>query len=906
MTKLLAGASMTALVTCFAAPVMAQTATTQAQTGQTAQPAQTGAQKAPRKGGVKDIVVTATRRSENLQDVPVAVQALGGEQLDQLGVANFQDYLTELPNVTAGGGGPGQNTIYIRGLASTTPNLTTAGVAGLAPNVSIYLDEQPLSQPGRNLDVYAADLSRIEVLSGPQGTLFGASSQAGVVRLITNDPVIGRFEGNVKAGVGFTKSGDMSNKVEAVLNVPVTDNIAVRGVVFVDHQGGYIDNVAGTRNASESARFRPEGTVRYNGVPVSASRAGFQSGADLSGVNFIDATNENLVEKNFNDTDYSGFRLTALWEINPDWSIKVAHMRQGLDTDGVFFEDPELDDLQIQRYQQDNLEDDFSNTAWTVNGRAGQLDLIYTGAYTDRKTDQRVDYTDYLFAGQYLPYYICDTSVSYPGAADPSGTCQAPYANVTSHSSMEKITQEFRVNTPEDKRFRVTAGVFYGKTTLKERNDYNYLGSKYITSYDGSIGYPANEAFTSGYYSKPAAFNPGTIFRNDTKRTDEQFGLYGEASFDLIPDQLTATFGMRYYDVSVGLKGGASGSFCNLAAGQDINAFGTNISDLYNGDGQYTYINTCNTDAMITFNRDDSLDGIAGQLAAAQGGTAGDYATTAQQIYNAVRAPDKAKTKGAIVKATLTYKPTRDLLFYGTYSEGFRPGLLNRPGGALGPNGFTVPFELDTDEVKNYEFGMKSKMFDNQLVFNASAFYVDISNLQTTIFDPSITNLFFSDNAADARIEGVEGEFNFAPYAVPGLTVSGAFSFLNTKITKVLTPTNDVKKGSDLAYAPSFQGNLRVRYEWDLTRDLTAHVMPSVTHSGSKYTDIIDINKLKLDAYTMVGLTAGIRKDRWMFEVYGNNLTDERAQISGDFYYDRPRITVSRPRTIGARVRYDF
>lgn len=137
---------------------------------------------------IEEVVVTATKRAVPLQDVPVAVQALTSEAIDELGVTNLEDYLIQMPGVTAGGSGPGQNTIYIRGLASTTPNLTTAGVAGLAPNVAFYLDEQPLSQPGRNLDVYAADLNRIEVLSGPQGTLFGASSQAGNVRLITNKP----------------------------------------------------------------------------------------------------------------------------------------------------------------------------------------------------------------------------------------------------------------------------------------------------------------------------------------------------------------------------------------------------------------------------------------------------------------------------------------------------------------------------------------------------------------------------------------------------------------------------------------------------------------------------------------------------------------------------------------------
>jgi len=137
---------------------------------------------------IEEVTVTATKRPESTQDIAVAVQALGENSLDELGITNFSDYLMQLPGVTAGGSGPGQNTIYIRGVASTTPNLTVAGVAGLAPNVAFYLDEQPLAQPGRNLDVYTADINRVEVLSGPQGTLFGASSQTGDVRLITTNP----------------------------------------------------------------------------------------------------------------------------------------------------------------------------------------------------------------------------------------------------------------------------------------------------------------------------------------------------------------------------------------------------------------------------------------------------------------------------------------------------------------------------------------------------------------------------------------------------------------------------------------------------------------------------------------------------------------------------------------------
>ncbi len=883
MTKYACGASVSALAIAVAAPAAAQD--------------QAGSDEQERAGGVPTIVVTAQKRSEDLQDVPISVAAIGEKQLDELNIDTFEDYLEQLPSVTAGGNGPGQSTIYIRGLASTTPNITVAGVAGLAPNVALYLNDQPLSQPGRNLDVYAADLERIEVLSGPQGTLFGASSQAGVVRLITNKPDLGGFDAAFTAGISFTKGGESSYKGEVMINVPVTDTFALRGVAYLDDQGGYIDNVQGTRDLTESARFRPEGFVRANGVPVSAIRAGFQSTADLSNVTFLQADNAGLAEEDFNDTQYAGFRVSGLWEVTPDWTITVAHQRQSLESDGVFFADPELgglDDLEIERFESDRLEDDFSNTSWTVEGRIAMLDVVYTGAYTDRESEQRADYTDYLFAGQYLPYYICDGSVTYPGAADPSGTCQAPNLYINAFSKTEVFTQELRFSTPTDWPVRVTAGGFYSDLSLEERVDFAYPGNVIAQPFGP---FATNFPQMSGFFSDPGPFPAETIFRNDIRRTDEQWGIFGEATIDVVPDLLSVTLGARYYDVVVDFEGSANGSFCNSGAAQDANAFGTDISDLYDGDGQFTFIGSCNAALRQTFDLNDSVADIQ---------AAGLSASQAQQVFNAIRAPDTASTKGAIVKGTVTVTPNDDMLFYATYSEGFRPGFLNRPGGAVGAGGFVVPFELETDEVKNYELGWKLDLLEGQFRFNGSAFFVDISNLQTQIFDPSITNLFFSSNAANAEIYGIESDFVIAPYGTPGLTFAGAFSILDTEITDILIPTNDVIAGEELAYAPGFQGNLRARYEWDLSDSLQAFIQPQIAYSASKFTDIIEINKIELDSYTLVDLSAGVIADQWRFEVFVENLTDERAEISGVFGNDRERIITNRPLTVGMKVSFEL
>ncbi|MEE4288317.1 MAG: TonB-dependent receptor, partial [Erythrobacter sp.] len=453
---------------------------------------------------------------------------------------------------------------------------------------------------------------------------------------------------------------------------------------------------------------------------------------------------------------------------------------------------------------------------------------------------------------------------------------------------------ELRFSTPDDWRIRFQGGGFYSDLSLEERVDFAYPGNVAAQPFGP---FAPNFPQTTGFTSDPGPFPQDVIFRNDIRRTDEQFGIFGEVSLDIVPDLLTATFGARYYDVEVDLEGSANGSFCNSGAAQDANAFGTDISDLYNGDGQFTFIGSCNADLRQTFDLNDSLADIQ---------AAGLSATQAQQVFNAIRAPDTASTSGTIFKGTLTLTPTPDLLFYATYSEGFRPGLLNRPGGALGPDGFVVPFAVETDEVKNYELGWKTEFLNGQVRLNGSAFYVDIANLQTQIFDPSITNLFFSANAANAEIYGIETDFVIAPDALPGFSIAGAFSILDTEITEVLIPTDDVLVGSDLAYAPPFQGNLRARYEWDLSSMLEAYVQPQVTYSDAKFTDVVEINKLELDSYTVVDLSVGVKADRWRLEVFGENLFDERAQISGSFGNDRPRVVVNRPLTVGVRVGFDY
>src|SRR5487761_327702 len=271
------------------------------------------------------IIVTAQRRTENIQDVPISMQALTSQTMQQLNIQTFDDYVKYLPNVTAASNGPGQNEIFMRGVSAGSQASQGSGSTGLWPNVAVYLDDQSVQLPNRNLDIYAADLERIEVLEGPQGTLFGAGAQAGVLRYITNKPKLDVTEGSVNAGYAYTSGGNPSSNVDATLNLPlIPDTLAVRGVIYSDTRGGYINNVPGTfsRQASDIG-------IHYAGYATGCSAGAPVGGACPTGATPTtygvppgspSASNAALVGNAINPVTYQGIRLGALYKINEDWN----------------------------------------------------------------------------------------------------------------------------------------------------------------------------------------------------------------------------------------------------------------------------------------------------------------------------------------------------------------------------------------------------------------------------------------------------------------------------------------------------------------------------------------------------------------------------------------------------------
>ncbi len=365
---------------------------------------------------LEEVVVTAQRRTENMQDVPISMQAFTGQALQQLNISTLEDYIKFLPAVTTAANGPGQNEVFMRGLSAGSQASQGSGSTGLWPNVAIYLDNQSGQLPNRNLDIYAIDLNRIEVLEGPQGTLFGAGAEAGAMRYITNEPKLDKTEFNVEAGYGVTAHGAPNNKLTAVLNFPVVpDTMAVRAAIYQDKRGGYIDNVPATftrKNTDIGIHYAyfpavpplpPTNGVCPDGLP--------NNGYCVPAVN-PSINNSDVVGNDINPVRYRGIRAEALYKFNEDWDLLISQTFQDMDAQGVFYQQPNASDgaalqpLQVTLFNNASNQDKFSNTSWTVNGKFGNLKAVYTGGYLERNVDQVGDYTNYA-RGVYADYYQC-------------------------------------------------------------------------------------------------------------------------------------------------------------------------------------------------------------------------------------------------------------------------------------------------------------------------------------------------------------------------------------------------------------------------------------------------------------------------------------------------------------------
>jgi outer membrane receptor protein involved in Fe transport len=757
--------------------------------------------------GLEEIVVTATKRAENLQDVPLSIQALGNAKLEELHVTNFDDYVKYLPSVEFLSTGPGFEHVYMRGVSSSV----LENHSGSLPTVGVYLDEQPVTTIDGLLDVHIYDIARVEALEGPQGTLYGASSEAGTIRIITNKPDPSAFAAGYDLGVNQVDHGGVGYSVEGFLNIPLTPIAAIRLVGWDEHKAGFINVV------QKSYTF------------------------PTSGITFSDAP---FVKKDANDVDTRGGRAALKIDLNDNWTITPTIMGQTTTTgSGPFAYNPAAGDLNTWQFFSDATRDSWVQSALTIEGKISDFDIVYSGGYLARNTHEGEDYTDYsLFYDR-----------AYGSGAnfkDNHGNLINPAQDILGRDHYTKTSNEFRITSPKDYRFRVTAGAFLQRQVHEILQDYvvNNGGDPL-----GSV--PPNNI------SVPAW--PGTIWLTDQERVDRDAAVFGEAAFD-ISDHITASAGIRHY---------------------------TYDNTLY---GFYGFNSTYSTS-----------EGVATCFP----GSAPFHGAPCVDLNG------KSEGSGNSPKLNLAYKFDPDHMIYATWSKGFRPGGVNRNGGGTEP-----PYK--PDYLTNYEVGWKSTWDNHRLRFNGAFFVEDWKDFQFSFLGPNALTII--ENAGQARIRGVETDLEFA--ATDGLTLSGGFSLLDSKLTQqyCVDPTQCnvpgyeqfAPSGTQLPVTPKFKGDVTARYTFAIPGGYQGSLQASTVYVGPRWADLRIVARDALGempGYTITDLTAGLEKNGFTYQLFVSNAFDKRAVLNrysecdvslcGNVaIYDLP----NQPRTIGLKFGQKF
>lgn len=740
---------------------------------------------------IEIIEVTSRKRSESIQNVPTSLQALSNSQLEEQGIESFDDYALLLPSLSYNSVGPGQAQVYMRGAADGGDG----NASGSQPSVAIYLDEQPVTAIGRNLDLHIYDIARVEALAGPQSTLFGASSQSGTLRIITNKPDTDAFEGGFNVDLSTVKAGDPSHTLEGFVNLPITNDTALRLVAWNKHEGGYIDNIEGTHTS-----------------------ALFTNGGESS---MVESDNSEFVEENFNTLDNTGMRASIKTQINDNWEALFGAIYQKQETNGVWYHDPDapngqVDDLQVQRFNPESMDDSFTQTSITVTGNLGNAELTYSGSFMDRDVEFNTDYSDYTdyYSTSWIQYYGCE----YYGSA--TIDCTNMMIAYNDDNKYSRDTHEIRLQSNNDSSLQYIVGAYF------ENSSHDYR----------------QEWVMSGIAKGPDFEQFGVAdlwYLTDQMREDNQSSLFGEVTYN-VTEKLAITAGGRY------------------------------------------------------FSNDSSLSGTSGYGVIAPGFPIIDVNTNVED-------------SGSIFKANVSYQHTDRKLFYFTWSEGYRPGGINRDETDV------VARTYDADFVTNLELGWKTLTDDQRLKFNGAIYSMAWDDMQLTRYDASFGSpVGLTINVSEAIIFGIESDASYM--VTPDFRVSAAASYNQAELAKDLTVGSKfAPEGTELPDVPTFKSNISGRY-YQKMFGFDGYLQGTYSFVGERQSDIFkftggdletDQRKI-LNAYSIVNVSVGIEADNWKASIYINNLTDERAELSkGTAGWDST-ITINRPRAVGVSFSYLF
>ncbi len=469
------------------------------------------------RSGIEEITVTARKREESLQDVAGSIQALTGDDLKNQGLLNLEDTIRMLPSVSHLGGVAGANKIIFRGV-SDNPGAFIA-----ASSAALYIDEQPLTQFSVNPEPRMIDIERVEALAGPQGTLYGDSSQSGTMRIITNKPDPTAFAANAEMMVRKGEKSSMSHEVSGWLNLPlIEDKFAVRLVGYTAEDGGFVDNVLGVS-------------------PMRGTR-----------------DNSAAVADDINSVDFTGGRISAKWFVNDKWSITASAMHQTMEAHGHNIYDPTVGDLQTVKFYRDTRDDDWSQGALTIEGSFGSVDVVSITSYFDRKLDYTFDRTTY---SAYFNYNFCplfatycwsgfagaenhefgtvggidvdpNTGYLYWGRGVPND--QDTVGFNTQNQENDRFTQEIRLSQSTE-NYRWVLGAFYEERS--EKWEYRARTPEFLET----LSY----AYWTYLYAASGVDPSWWLSGDDTEW--EQWAVFGNFSYNFT-DKLSAEVGVRFFD----------------------------------------------------------------------------------------------------------------------------------------------------------------------------------------------------------------------------------------------------------------------------------------------------------------------------------------------------------------------
>jgi len=760
-----------------------------------------------------DVTVTAMKREDTVESVPVSVAAPTEEVLRDRGVENIEEVAATVPGFSVQNLGPGQSQVAMRGVSS---GQIARDQPGVKEQVGAYLDESVMSLSLFTPDLDLFDVNRVEVLRGPQGTLFGSGSLSGTVRYISNQPefnttrIFGELGGDTLTG------GNQGGNAKVGFNLPLGSDAALRVAAYADHFAGYTDAV------------QPDFSIKKD--VNTGNREGFRAALAFTPTENLTITPRFV----YQDVGMDGWNREDIFNIlaNPYTTTRPPVT---------------LGDDQIFTQINEPFTDKFLLADLNMKYRLGDVDLTSITSLTHRRILAVRD------AGA-LTSSITGGSIGLPASVY---TLNAPLDDAT---NAQGWTEELRLSRDKGP-FKWVVGGFYSD----QRRTYGQ--NLFVTGFSAISGIP----------SKDQIAPTDDLFYSNLNYRLKQFALFGEGTLSLT-DQLSVTAGLRYYH----------------------------------------------------FNEDKAqvFDGLFGD----------------DGHGNPVSQPGTTSADGVAPRFILTYKVSDTTNLNAQVSKGFRLGGVNDPINVP----LCTPQDLVTfsgreswkDETAwNYEVGSKTRLFGGLGSINASAFYVDISDLQVTVTAGSCSSrLIF--NVPKSRSIGGELEFTLAPTRNFDFSLSGGYADSEIRSTISGTPalvqSTGIQEGNRLPSVPKFQASASATYQENVSHDIVGYVTAAYQHIGSRYTQLADqepgagvVNIAsygkntiggpltqntftfdpELPAYDIVNLRLGVRQGVWDLAFYVDNLTNELALLA----LDRERGLLARvgyltnqPRTFGFNLRLDF